>query len=69
MQPVVFVIGSMLALVAVIGLFARTLVDRKGGRLNAVTVFVTLLAWGWVWGIWGLLLGIPIVMAINAIFL
>jgi predicted PurR-regulated permease PerM len=40
---------------------------QKIASLNAVTVFVTLLVWGWLWGIWGLLLGVPIVMAIKAV--
>ena len=26
-----------------------------------------LLAWGWLWGVWGLLLGTPILMAIKAV--
>jgi predicted PurR-regulated permease PerM len=67
LQPVVFIIGSMLALVGVIGLLLVPWLTQRVGRLNAVTVFVALLVWGWLWGIWGLLLGIPIVMAINAI--
>jgi predicted PurR-regulated permease PerM len=25
------------------------------------------LAWGWLWGFWGLLLGIPILMMIKAV--
>ena len=66
-QPVVFVISSMLGLVGVIGLLLVPWLTQRVGRLNAVTVFVALLVWGWLWGIWGLLLGIPIVMAINAI--
>jgi predicted PurR-regulated permease PerM len=28
---------------------------------------VALLFWGWLWGVWGLLLGVPIVMAIKAV--
>jgi predicted PurR-regulated permease PerM len=40
---------------------------HKVGRIKAVTVFISLLVWGWLWGVWGLLLGVPIVMAINAI--
>jgi len=67
LQPVVLVIGSGLAIVGVIGLLLVPWLTQKVGRLNAVTVFVTLLVWGWLWGIWGLLLGIPIVMAINAV--
>ena len=67
LQPVVLVIGSNLAIVGVIGLLLVPWLTQRVGRLNAVTVFVALLVWGWLWGIWGLLLGIPIVMAINAV--
>ena len=54
-------------LIGVIGLLLVPWLTQRVGRLNAVTVFVALLVWGWLWGIWGLLLGIPIVMAINAV--
>jgi len=67
LQPVALVIASMLAVVGVIGLLLVPWLTQRVGRLNAVTVFVALLVWGWLWGIWGLLLGVPIVMAINAV--
>ena len=67
LQPVVLVVGSMLAVVGIIGLLLVPWLTQRVGRLNAVTVFVSLLVWGWLWGIWGLLLGVPIVMAINAV--
>ncbi len=67
LQPVVLVVGSGLAIVGVVGLLLVPWLTQRVGRLNAVTVFVALLVWGWLWGIWGLLLGIPIVMAINAV--
>ena len=67
LQPVVLVIASTLAIVGVIGLLLVPWLTQRVGRLNAVTVFVALLVWGWLWGVWGLLLGIPIVMAINAV--
>lgn len=66
-QPVAVVIGSMLAIIGVIGLLLVPWLTQRVGRLNAVTVFVALLVWGWLWGIWGLLLGVPIVMAVNAV--
>jgi len=66
-QPVVVVIGSVLAIVGVIGLLLVPWLTQRVGRLNAVTVFVALLVWGWLWGVWGLLLGVPIVMAVNAV--
>ncbi|RYF14222.1 MAG: AI-2E family transporter, partial [Comamonadaceae bacterium] len=34
--------------------------------MNTATGFM-LLAWGWMWGVWGLLLGIPILMAVKAV--
>lgn len=67
LQPVVVVVGSAVAIVTVIGLLLVPWLTQKVGRLNAITVFVSLLFWGWLWGIWGLLLGVPIVMAINAV--
>ena len=39
----------------------------RTSRMNAVTVFVGVLAWGWLWGVWGLLLGVPILMAVKAV--
>jgi predicted PurR-regulated permease PerM len=67
LQPAILVIFSTVAIIGVIGLLLVPWLTQRVGRLNAVTVFVSLLVWGWLWGIWGLLLGIPIVMAINAV--
>jgi len=67
LQPVALVIASSLTMVGIIGLLLVPWLTQRVGRLNAVTVFVALLVWGWLWGVWGLLLGIPIVMAINAV--
>lgn len=39
----------------------------KTSRMNPVAVFIGVLAWGWLWGVWGLLLGIPILMAVKAV--
>jgi predicted PurR-regulated permease PerM len=39
----------------------------KANSMNAVAVFIGVLAWGWLWGVWGLLLGIPIMMVVKAV--
>ena len=39
----------------------------RASRLSPVAVFVGLLAWGWLWGVWGLLLGIPILMIVKSV--
>ena len=33
----------------------------------AFVVFVSVLAFGWLWGVWGLLLGVPILMVVKAV--
>ena len=59
--------GSSLLIHLVIGnLFTPWLTSRTT-LLSPVAVFVGLLAWGWLWGIWGLLLGVPILMMIKAV--
>jgi predicted PurR-regulated permease PerM len=39
----------------------------RTSRMNPVAVFVGVIFWGWLWGVPGLLLGIPIMMVIKAI--
>ena len=38
----------------------------RASRMDPVAVFVGVLAWGWLWGIWGLLLGAPLLIVIKA---
>ena len=66
-EPVAMIFGITLALVGAIGLLLVPWLTQRVGRINAVIVFVALLFWGWLWGVWGLLLGVPIVMAIKAV--
>jgi predicted PurR-regulated permease PerM len=35
--------------------------------MNAVAVFVGLLFFGWMWGVWGTLLAVPVLMVVKAI--
>lgn len=39
----------------------------RASRMNPVVIFTAVLFWGWLWGLWGLLLGVPILMAIKAV--
>jgi predicted PurR-regulated permease PerM len=38
----------------------------RAGDMNAGAVFVSLMFWGWLWGIWGLLLAVPITASLKA---
>jgi len=39
----------------------------RASRMNPLVIFTAVLFWGWLWGVWGLLLGVPIIMIIKAI--
>ena len=39
----------------------------KAGRMNGAAVFIALTIWGFLWGLWGLLLGVPLTMAIKVL--
>ncbi len=61
------VAGISIAIEMVKGYILVPWATSKATRMNAVAVFVGVLAWGWLWGVWGLLLGIPILMAVKSV--
>jgi predicted PurR-regulated permease PerM len=61
------VAGASLAIATLIGTFVTTWMTGKIAKMNAAAVFIGLLFWGWLWGVWGLLLGIPIIVVIKVI--
>jgi predicted PurR-regulated permease PerM len=59
--------GGAAGLVAVLeGNLITPWLTSRAGELNTVAVFVSVLFWGWMWGVWGLLLAVPIMIAIKA---
>lgn len=58
--------GLLLVISTLIGFVIAPWLTSRAARMNAVAVFVGLLFWGWLWGLWGLLLAIPIMMMIKA---
>jgi predicted PurR-regulated permease PerM len=61
------VAATTLGIATLIGTFVTTWMTGKIARMNAAAVFIMLLFWGWLWGVWGLLLGIPITVIIKVI--
>jgi len=59
--------GASLVIHTLMGNLAVPWLTSKANRMNPVAVFIGVLAWGWLWGVWGLLLGIPILMVVKAI--
>jgi predicted PurR-regulated permease PerM len=62
-----FVCGISLAIATLVGTFVTTWMTGRIAKMNAAAVFISLLFWGWLWGVWGMLLGIPIVVIIKVV--
>lgn len=39
----------------------------RAARMNPVAIFVGLLFWSWIWGVWGAVLAVPMLMMIKAV--
>ena len=61
------VCGVSLTIATLIGTFVTTWLTGRIARLNPAAVFISLLFWGWLWGIWGMLLGIPILVIVKVV--
>ena len=59
--------GASLVIHTLVGNLLTPWLTSRASSLSPVAVFVSVLAWGWLWGLWGLLLGIPIMMAVKAV--
>ncbi|MDP1770032.1 MAG: AI-2E family transporter [Nitrospirota bacterium] len=64
---VLLVSASSLAIATFVGIFVVTWMTGKFASMNAVSVFIALLFWGWLWGAWGLLLAIPIMCIVKVV--
>jgi predicted PurR-regulated permease PerM len=59
--------GASLVIHTFMGNLIVPWLTSKASSMNPVAVFIGVLAWGWLWGVWGLLLGVPILMVVKAV--
>ena len=59
--------GASLLIHTIAGNLITPWLTSKASQLSPLAVFVGALAWGWLWGIWGLLLGVPLLMVAKAV--
>lgn len=57
----------LVGIATVIGMGLATWIQGKAAHMNVVAVFIGLLFFGWLWGGWGLLLGVPILAVLKSI--
>ena len=61
------VAGVALLIAGGIGFVFMTWLQSRAARVNAAVLFIALLFLGWLWGVWGLLLGAPLIAIIKVI--
>jgi predicted PurR-regulated permease PerM len=61
------VAGSSVVVATLVGNVFSTWLASRQTKMNATATFVGLLFFAWIWGFWGLLLGIPILAIVKTI--
>ena len=67
METALLVGAVFLVITGFEGMLLKPWLMSRRARMNAPAVFLSLLFWGWLWGMWGLLLAFPILMVIKTI--
>jgi predicted PurR-regulated permease PerM len=61
------VAGAALAITTLEGWVLTPMLLGRVAQMNRIAVFAALLFWTWMWGVWGMLLAIPVTMAIKVV--
>jgi predicted PurR-regulated permease PerM len=67
LQTALLVAGVALGIHTLSGNLLTPWLTSQTSRVNAVAVFVGVLAFGWLWGLWGLFLGVPVLTTLKAV--
>ena len=67
LSETLLVAGTALLITSLEGYLLTPWLTGRASRMNPVVVFIGVLFFGWLWGVWGLLLGMPIIMIIKSI--
>jgi predicted PurR-regulated permease PerM len=60
--------GMSLAIKGFVGFLLTPWLMSRAAKMNPVAAFVGLLFFGWMWGIWGMLLAMPMIMIAKVVF-
>jgi predicted PurR-regulated permease PerM len=65
--PALYVSAAALAVTSLEGWLLTPVLMGRAARMNPVAIFVGLLFWSWVWGAWGVVLAVPMMMMLKAV--
>ena len=63
----VWVASVAMAITSIEGWLLTPALQGRVARMNEVAVFIGLLFWSWVWGFWGAILAVPMMVVVKAI--
>jgi len=62
-----YVCGVAFTITSLEGFLLTPMLMSRAAQMNPVAIFVGLLFWSWVWGVWGAVLAVPMLMMLKAI--
>jgi predicted PurR-regulated permease PerM len=63
----VYVAGTALVITSLEGFLLTPALLSRAAQMNPAAIFISLLFWSWVWGVWGTVLAVPMMMMIKSI--
>ena len=67
LSMMLLVSGTSLVIATVVGHFVTTWMTGRIAKMNTAAIFVSLLFLSWLWGVWGMLLSIPIIVIVKVV--
>ena len=68
LEMLLLVAGISMVITSLEGWLLTPVLMGRVASMNRVAVFVGLLFWSWAWGVWGMLLAVPIMMSLKVVF-
>ena len=62
-----YVTGTAFAITSLEGFLLTPMLMSRAAQMNPVAIFVGLLFWSWLWGLWGTVLAVPMLMMLKAV--
>ncbi len=66
-EKATLVLGASMVIQTLEGYLLLPWLTSRANKMSPVVVFVSVLAFGWLWGVWGLLLGVPMVVIVKSV--
>ncbi len=66
-QMTVYVAGIALVITTLEGWLLTPTLMGRAASINPAAIFVGIIFWSWVWGVWGLILAVPMLMIIKSV--